>query len=158
MDYKLKRLINTVYVVVRYQGEIYYDVVRLDDFFADDERISDIRHIIRDKKNDLPNWFGDIADFTDEEIFTGNTIEPKKEAKQDETLDTNDDDTPITDAKIKRLKELQRKKALRERLKRAKIRRTLPRTGGTSVYYYIVPGGILMLSAMGLMLKRKKKK
>lgn len=76
MDYKLKRLINTVYVIVRYKDEIYYDVVRLNDFFAKDERISDIRHIIRDKAAMLPNWFQNIEDFTNEEIFTGNDIEP----------------------------------------------------------------------------------
>ena len=105
----------------------------------------------------VPDTSSEENTSTKEKPVTHKT-EPKKEIKQDETLDTNDDDTPITDAKIKRLKELQRKKALRERLKRAKIRRTLPRTGGTNVYYYMVPGGILMLTAMGLMLKRKKKK
>lgn len=105
----------------------------------------------------VPDTSSEENTSTKEKPVTHKT-EPKKEAKQDETLDTNDDDTPITDAKIKRLKELQRKKALRERLKRAKIRKTLPRTGGTNVYYYMVPGSILMLTAMGLMLKRKKKK
>ena len=105
----------------------------------------------------VPNTSSEDATSTKEKPVTHKT-EPKKEAKQDETLDTNDDDTPITDAKVKKLKNLQRKKALRERLKRAKIRRTLPRTGGTNVYYYMVPGSILMLSAMGLILKRKKKK
>lgn len=105
----------------------------------------------------VPDTSSEENTSTKEKPVTHKT-EPKKEVKQDETLDTNDDDTPITDAKIKRLKELQRKKVLRERLKRAKIRRTLPKTGGTNVYYYMVPGGILMLTAMGLMLKRKKKK
>lgn len=104
----------------------------------------------------IPDTSSEENTSTKEKPVTHKT-EPKKEAKQDETLDTNDDDTPITDAKIKRLKELQKKKVLRERLKRAKIRRTLPKTGGTSVYYYMVPGCILMLTAMGLMLKRKKK-
>jgi len=105
----------------------------------------------------VPDTSSEENTSTKEKPVTHKT-EPKKEAKQDETLDTDDDDTPITDAKIKRLKELQRKKVLREKLKRAKIRKTLPKTGGTNVYYYMVPGGILMLSAMGLMLKRKKKK
>ena len=105
----------------------------------------------------VPDTSSEENTSTKEKPITHKT-EPKKEVKQDETLDTNDDDTPITDAKIKRLKELQRKKALRERLKRAKIRKTLPKTGGTNVYYYMVPGSILMLTAMGLMLKRKKKK
>ena len=105
----------------------------------------------------VPDTSSEENTSTKEKPITHKT-EPKKEANQDETLDTNDDDTPITDAKIKRLKELQRKKALKERLKRAKIRKTLPRTGGTNIYYYMVPGSILMLSAMGLMLKRKKKK
>lgn len=88
MDYKLKRLINTVYVVVRYQGEIYYDVVRLDDFSKDDERINDIKHIIRNKESELPNWFADIADFTDEEIFAGNTIEPVPPSAEIMDVDT----------------------------------------------------------------------
>ena len=105
----------------------------------------------------VPDTSSEENTSTKEKPVTHKT-EPKKEVKQDETLDTNDDDTPITDVKIKRLKELKRKKALREKLKRAKIRKTLPRTGGTNVYYYIVPGSILMLTAMGLMLKRKKKK
>ena len=105
----------------------------------------------------VPDTSSEDATSTKEKPVTHKT-EPKKEVKQDETLDTHDDDTPTTDAKIKRLKGLQRKKVLRERLKRAKIRKTLPRTGGTNVYYYMVPGGILMLTAIGLMLKRKKKK
>lgn len=105
----------------------------------------------------VPDTSSEENTSTKEKPVTHKT-EPTKEIKQDATLDTNDDDTPITDTKVKKLKELQRKKALRERLKRAKIRRTLPRTGGTSVYYYMVPSGILMLTAMGLMLKCKKKK
>ena len=105
----------------------------------------------------VPDTSSEENTSTKEKPVTHKT-EPKKEVKQDETLHANDDDTPITDAKIKRLKELQRQKELREKLKRAKIRKTLPRTGGTNVYYYMVPGGILMLTAMGLMLKRKKKK
>ena len=76
MEDKLKRLINTVYVIIRYMGEIYYDVVRIDEFSSDDERISDIKHIIHEKADVLPTWFQDIEDFTNEEIFTGNGILP----------------------------------------------------------------------------------
>lgn len=76
MDDKLKRLINTVYVIIRYTGEIYYDVVRIDEFSADDERINDIKHIIHEKADVLPTWFHDIDNFTDEEVFTGNGILP----------------------------------------------------------------------------------
>lgn len=74
------------------------------------------------------------------------------------TIGVNHETDPIGAAKIKKLKELQRKKELRERLNRTKIRKTLPKTGGTNIYYSIVPGSILLLSAMGLMLKGKKKK
>lgn len=76
MEDKLKRLINTVYVIIRYMGEIYYDVVRIDEFSSDDKRISDIKHIIHEKADVLPTWFQDIEDFTNEEIFTGNGILP----------------------------------------------------------------------------------
>lgn len=85
--------------------------------------------------------------------------EPDEQIKTpNKTIGVNHETNPIRAAKIKKLKELQRKKELRERLNRAKIRKTLPKTGGTNIYYSIVPGSILLLSAMGLMLKGKKKK
>ena len=85
--------------------------------------------------------------------------EPDEQIKTpNKTIGVNHETDPIGSAKLKKLKELQRKKELRERLNRTKIRKTLPKTGGTNIYYSIVPGSILLLSAMGLMLKGKKKK
>ena len=85
--------------------------------------------------------------------------EPDEQIKTpNKTIGVNHETDPIGSAKLKKLKELQRKKELRERLNRTKIRKTLPKTGGTNIYYSIVPGSILLLSAMGLMLKSKKKK
>lgn len=85
--------------------------------------------------------------------------EPDEQIKTpNKTIGVNHETDPIGAAKIKKLKELQRKKELRERLKRAKISKTLPRTGGTNIYYSMVPGSILLLSAVRMMLKNKKKK
>ena len=85
--------------------------------------------------------------------------EPDEQIKTpNKTIGVNHETDPIGAAKIKKLKELQRKRELRERLNRTKIRKTLPRTGGTSIYYSMVPGSILLLSAVGIMLKGKKKK
>ena len=85
--------------------------------------------------------------------------EPDEQIKTpNKTIGVNHETDPIGSAKLKKLKELQRKKELRERLNRTKIRKTLPKTGVTNIYYSIVPGSILLLSAMGLMLKGKKKK
>lgn len=85
--------------------------------------------------------------------------EPDEQIKTpNKTIGVNHETDPIGAAKIKKLKELQRKRELRERLNRTKIRKTLPRTGGTSIYYSMVPGSILLLSAVRMMLKNKKKK
>ena len=85
--------------------------------------------------------------------------EPDEQIKTpNKTIGVNHETDPIEAAKIKKLKELQRKRELRERLNRTKIRKTLPRTGGTSIYYSMVPGSILLLSAVRIMLKGKKKK
>ena len=85
--------------------------------------------------------------------------EPDEQIKTpNKTIGVNHETDPIGAAKIKKLRELQRKRELRERLNRTKIRKTLPRTGGTSIYYSMVPGSILLLSAVRMMLKNKKKK
>ena len=76
MNNKLKELINNIFVIIKYQDENYYDVVRIDEFSAKDERINTIRDIIRKKAGFIPVSFRDIEDFTDIEIFTGNDVTP----------------------------------------------------------------------------------
>lgn len=49
MNSKLKELINNIFVIIKYQDENYYDVVRIDEFSANDERINEIRDIISKK-------------------------------------------------------------------------------------------------------------
>ena len=76
MNSKLKELINNIFVIIKYQDENYYDVVRIDEFSANDERISEIRDIISKNTDSIPASFSNIEDFTDEEVFTGNDITP----------------------------------------------------------------------------------
>lgn len=76
MNHKLKELINNIFVIIKYQEENYYDVVRIDEFSANDGRIGEIRDIIRKNTGSIPASFSNIKDFTDKEVFTGNDVTP----------------------------------------------------------------------------------